>query len=92
MTVPQGGTNLLRAVVSAMVNADERASWKVPRPAEPAHQYVRLNYRCPHQIKTHGRYREEACLSLFYPPAGPRRLTKLSPEWPEYLAAGVSST
>ena len=60
MTFPQGVANVLRAAVSAMVNADERVSWKVPLLSKPAHQYRRLKYRCHHQVKTHGRHREEA--------------------------------
>jgi len=58
MTVPQGVANVLRAIVSAMVNAHERGSLKVPRLAEPAHQYGQLKYRCHHQVKTHGRHGE----------------------------------
>jgi hypothetical protein len=60
VTVPQGVTNVVCAVVSGMVNADERGSWKVPLLAEPAHQYRQLKYRCHHQMKIHGRHREEA--------------------------------
>ena len=58
MTVPQGVANVLRAVVSAMASTDEGGSWKVPRLAEPAHQYGRLMC-CHHQMKTHGRHRED---------------------------------
>ena len=47
------------------------------------------------QTKIHGRHREEVWLLLFYPPVGPRHLRKPAPAWrlwPEYLAAGDSST
>ena len=47
MTVPQSSKNVLRAVVSATVNADERRSRNVRPPAEPARPCGRLKY-APH--------------------------------------------
>ena len=95
VTIHQSVMNVLLVVVSAMVNVDERGSQKVQLLAKPAYQYWQLKYGCHHQMKIHGQHREEVWLPLFYPPADPHRLMQpvLAWQlWPEYLAAGDSST
>jgi hypothetical protein len=44
VTVPQSAMKVLRAVVSLMMNADERVWKKVRLLAEPARQYGQLKY------------------------------------------------
>jgi heme exporter protein D len=57
VTVRESAMNVLPAVVSAMLNTEERVSRKEQLLAEVARQYGRLKY-C-HQAKIHQRNSEE---------------------------------